>query len=79
MGKSSYIYRRGQDVTRVPQAATAFTAAAFVRSGKSETLMATTASRDVHEFDMNGEYTEWSNNSVVPQHWRGGDLNKYGA
>ena len=70
LGQSSFIYGLGREVVRVPRAATAFTAAAFVRRGQSETLMATTASRDVHEFDLDGEYTQWSNSATIPQHWR---------
>merc|ERR1711957_462283 len=51
--------------------ATAFTAAAFVRDGEKVNLMAATASRDIHEFDLNGEYTKWSNNAIIPAQWRG--------
>jgi len=33
--------------------------------------MAATASRDIHEFDLHGEYTKWSNNAQIPFQWRG--------
>ena len=32
--------------------------------------MASTASRDIHEFNLDGEYTEWSNSSSIPPAWR---------
>ena len=35
-----------------------------------ETIIAGTASRDVHEFTLEGNYTEWSNNSQIPSKWR---------
>ena len=36
----------------------------------SVTLLASTASRDIHEFNLDGEYTEWSNSSSIPPVWR---------
>ena len=34
------------------------------------TILACTASRDIHEFTMDGVYTEWSNSSIIPSKWR---------
>ncbi len=43
---------------------------AFIGPTGDETIMAGTASRDIHEFTMDGEYTEWSSNSKIPDQWR---------
>ena len=43
---------------------------AFIGPIGDETIMAGTASRDIHEFTMDGEYTEWSSNSKIPNQWR---------
>ena len=43
---------------------------AFIGPIGDETIMAGTASRDIHEFTMDGEYTEWSSNSKIPHQWR---------
>merc|ERR1719410_2108865 len=51
---------------KLPSTTTAFTAMAFI----GETIIAGTASRDVHEFTLEGNYTEWSNNSQIPSKWR---------
>ena len=43
---------------------------AFIGPIGDETIMAGTASRDIHEFTVDGEYTEWSSNSKIPHQWR---------
>jgi hypothetical protein len=32
--------------------------------------MAATASRDIHETTVTGEYTDWSQFSIIPSQWR---------
>ena len=71
VGQNTYLYSKSEPTIHIPRAATAFTAAAFVMDGDKELLMAATASRDIHEFDVNGEYTDWSNNAKIPTQWRG--------
>ena len=55
---------------KLPSSTTAFTAIGFIGEEGSETIMAGTASRDIHEFTLDGEYTDWSNTSVIPKVWR---------
>lgn len=55
---------------KLPSTTTAFTSMAFIGPIGDETIMAGTASRDIHEFTMDGEYTEWSSNSKIPNQWR---------
>jgi len=62
-----YLYNIEQEShLRLPACTTAFTAMAFLGS----TILACTASRDIHEFTMDGVYTEWSNSSIIPSKWR---------
>ena len=56
--EQSYLYNiKQKSHLKLPSTTTAFTAMAFV----GETILAGTASRDVHEFTLDGVYTEWSN------------------
>ncbi|CAG5113459.1 Oidioi.mRNA.OKI2018_I69.chr2.g7567.t1.cds [Oikopleura dioica] len=68
IGLSSYLFNLEEDsMILIPRAATAYTAANFIMSENGEeTLLASTASRDIHEFNLEGEYTKWSNSSSIP-------------
>ena len=71
IGRNSFIFKEDEKAIRVPRAATGFTSGAFVSGDGREALMVATASRDIHEFDAEGEYTEWSNTAEIPDKWRG--------
>ena len=71
IGRNSFIFKEDCKAIRVPRAATGFTSGAFVSRDGREALMVATASRDIHEFDAQGEYTEWSNAAEIPDKWRG--------
>jgi len=71
MGHESWLYHlSSQSQIKLPSTTTAFTSMAFIGPIGDETIMAGTASRDIHEFTMDGEYTEWSSNSKIPNQWR---------
>ena len=57
---------------KLPSSTTTYTAVGFVfdcASG-SESIMAGTASRDVIEFNLDGEFTNWSRDSIIPTKWK---------